>query len=92
MIFAKLDIPIPASMVFETPLLVFITICRISLKRLSCVCKSSAAECCVRPALARLQVIVIAPPDWMLIGICFFPFLMIKFLHFCADVWLVENV
>lgn len=44
------------------------------------------------PALARLQVIVIAPPDWMLIGICFFPFLMIKFLHFCADVWLVENV
>ena len=44
------------------------------------------------PCLPRLQVIVIATSDWRLIGICLAPLFMVKFLHFCTDVGLVENV
>ena len=44
------------------------------------------------PCLPRLQVIVIATSDWRLIGICLAPLFMVKFLHFCSDVGLVENV
>lgn len=44
------------------------------------------------PCLPRFQVIVIATSDWRLIGICLAPLFMVKFLHFCSDVGLVENV
>lgn len=43
--------------------------------------------------LAPLRVVTVGATLFTSpIEICFFPFLMIQLLHFCADVGLVENV
>lgn len=44
------------------------------------------------PCFPRLQVIVIARSHCRLMGTCFLPFFMVKFLHFCTDVGLVKDV